>query len=49
MVLRQRYYFEREREKTRCRYTSGAAVRLADETKLARHATAIRAASLIVA
>ena len=49
MVLRQRYYFEREQEKPGCRYTSGAAVRLVDPTKLARHATAIRAASLITA
>ena len=47
MVFRQRYYFEREHENPRCRYTSGAAVRLVDGTKLARHATAIRAASLI--
>ena len=47
MVFRQRYYFEREHEKPRCRYTSGAAVRLVDGTKLARHAAAIRPASLI--
>ena len=47
MVFRHRYYFEREQEKPGCRHTSGAAVRLADRTRLARHAAAIRAASLI--
>jgi hypothetical protein len=47
MVFRQRYYFEPEQEKPGCRYTGGAAVRLVDPTKLARHAAAIRAASLI--
>ena len=37
MVFRHRCYFERYQEKPGCRHTSGA-VRLADGTRLARHA-----------
>ena len=47
MVLRQRYYFEREHEGLVAAYASGAAAWLVDGTKLARQAAAIRPASLI--